>query len=69
MVVFGSPKRWDRWHITPQKARTISGIFPANWGTICHYHLLGDPKTTIDQEVETDFSKSAHDATLSGLHA
>ena len=32
----GSPKRWDRWHITPQ-ARTISGSpkwydFPANWG-------------------------------------
>ena len=27
----------------------ISGIFPANWGIICHRsHLLGEPETTID---------------------
>ena len=26
MVVSGSLNRWDRWHIIPQKARTISGI-------------------------------------------
>ena len=25
----------------------IRGIFPANWGIIC-YHLLGEPKTTIE---------------------
>ena len=27
----------------------ISGIFPANWGIICHRsHLLGEPETTIE---------------------
>ncbi len=34
---------------TPQKARTISGKKPANWGMdYATYHLLREPETTID---------------------
>ncbi len=36
MVVSGSPKRWYRWHITPQKARTISGIYCQLGDGLCH---------------------------------
>ena len=38
MVVSGSP------YNPPGSARTISGIFPANWGMdYATYHLLGEP--------------------------
>ena len=36
----------------PGSARTISGIFPANWWMdYATYHLLGEPETTIDMDV------------------
>ena len=48
--LFLVPLKGCRDYITPQKARNISGIFPANWGIIyaTYIHLLGEPETAID---------------------
>ena len=43
----GSPKRWDGWHIIPQKAIYKWYILPIG-GLYATYHLLGEPETTID---------------------
>ena len=57
MVVSGSPKRWDRWHIIPQLAvyTTYTDtplIYCLLGGKKCHRsHLLGESKTTIEQMV------------------
>ena len=47
MVVSGSPKRWDRWHIIPRLAvyTTYIYILPSG-GLYATYHLLGEPETT-----------------------
>ena len=47
MVVFGSRKRWDWWHIIPQLAVFTTYILPSG-GLYATYHLLGEPETTID---------------------
>ena len=49
MVVSGSPKRWDRWHIIPQLAVYTTYILPSG-GVYGTYHLIGEPETTIDSE-------------------
>ncbi len=50
MVVSGSPKRWDPWHIIPQLAvytTYIPLILPSGW-LYNPYHRLGEPETTIE---------------------
>ena len=51
MVVSGSPKRWDRWHIIPQLAAYTTYI-PLIYCLLGGYMLptifLGEPETTID---------------------
>ncbi len=51
MLVFGSPKRWDRCHIIPQLAvytTYIPLIYCLPGVLYATYHLLGEPETTID---------------------
>ena len=52
MVVFGSRKRWDPWHIIPQLAvytTYIPLIYILPSGVLyATYHLLWEPETTID---------------------
>ena len=39
MVVSGSPKTWDRWHIISQlavKMPLIYHLYIASWGVICY---------------------------------
>ncbi len=51
MVVSGSPKRWDRWHIIPQLASNTT-YSPCLLGgymlPIPPYSIIGEPETTID---------------------
>ena len=49
MVVSGSPKRWDRWHIIPQLAVYTTYILPSG-GLYATYHLLGEPEPTIEMK-------------------
>ena len=47
MVVSGSLKRWDRYHIITQLAGRIPHILPSG-GLYGTYHLLGEPGNSID---------------------
>ena len=80
MVVFGSRKRWDRWHIIPQPAvytTYIPLLYIAFWGVICylppftgtrnnHWNMISGHLIPIRTLQNTPWVSTAHMLSLPG---